>query len=89
MKLNPNTVVWASFLVTDIFCLAFGLTVAVFAGWLKRSPRTKTLSPSMSKTVDIMIAVVRGLAIAVIILSAFLAYKLFRIRDCVFPGSGS
>ena len=85
MKINPNVIVWWSFAATAGFSAMFGVLVAVFAGAMKNSPRMKALPPSMSKTVDILILVVRVLAVIVIILSAFLGYKLFRLTGCVFP----
>jgi hypothetical protein len=87
LRAGANEAAYFTLLAVNAGCFGVGLAGLLFAHRLKRLRGTRSADPALEKTAALLVAAVRVLSAAVVVLGAYLFWRLFRILLCVFPQS--
>jgi hypothetical protein len=85
LKVGANGIAYFTLLAVNAGCFGVGLAGALFAERLMRLRGSRPAGPALEKTAAVLVSAVRILSAVVVILSAYLFWRLFRIYPCVFP----
>jgi hypothetical protein len=81
--MNKNVIAYCVMMFTDMACFAFAAAAFRYARPLADLRLKKVKDPAMRKTVEVLVLLMRAIAVVLMFLSAYLFFRLCRVYGCV------